>query len=81
MTAQEFGEWLADYRMNPWGDFADDLRAGVIASTIANVHRGKDTAAYKPADFMPLQPKAKDATPEVEEDPTNFLERINNNGI
>jgi hypothetical protein len=80
MTAQEFGEWQTEYRLRPWGDYAEDLRAGVVASTIANVRRGKDVTPYKPADFMPLQPKAN--VPEVvEEDPTQFLERINKNGI
>lgn len=33
-----------------------DLRAGIIASTIANVFRGKG-GAFKPQDFMPSQEK------------------------
>ena len=31
----------------------DDWRMGVIASTIANVMRGKGQKAYTPQDFMP----------------------------
>jgi predicted transcriptional regulator len=34
-----------------WSDF----RAGIIASTIANVNRGKRKKPYKPADFMPKE--------------------------
>lgn len=37
--------------MKKWGDF----RTGIIASTIANVNRGKRKKAYKPADFMPKE--------------------------
>ena len=39
--------------MSPFGDERSDLQAGIIASTIANVHRGKNTSAFKPEDFMP----------------------------
>jgi hypothetical protein len=80
MTAQEFGEWLAEYELYPWGDFAEDLRAGLIASTLANVNKGKDRAPYSPIDFMPLQKKTPKPEQIVEEDPTTFLERLNNNG-
>lgn len=30
-----------------------DLRAGMVAATVANCHRGKDTQAFGPADFFP----------------------------
>ena len=39
--------------MYPFGDERADLQAGIVASTIANVNRGKNTSAYKPEDFMP----------------------------
>ncbi|MCX7899906.1 MAG: hypothetical protein N2444_07485, partial [Methylocystis sp.] len=38
-----------------------DLAAGIVAATIANVHRGKNVEAFKPADFMPLMPKRESA--------------------
>ena len=56
-SAQEFGLWAALYEIEPWGPTRHDLAAGVIASTIANVHRGKDVPAFKPLDFMPLLAK------------------------
>ena len=30
---------MAFYRLEPWGSHYDDLRAGVVASMIGNVHR------------------------------------------
>lgn len=45
---------MALYELEPWGPMRSDLAAGVVASTIANVHRGKDQAAFKPLDFMPI---------------------------
>ena len=38
---------------------SEDFRAGVIASTIANCHRGKNGKKYKPSDFMPDYEKAQ----------------------
>ena len=64
-TAHEFALWMALYEAEPWGPVREDMAAGVIASTIANVNRGKDQAAFKPLDFMPLikQPeKQEEAT-------------------
>lgn len=40
-------------QFEPWGESRADLRAGIIASTIANVNRRKGKKAYKPVDFMP----------------------------
>lgn len=65
MTAEEFGEWQALYRISPWGEWSADLRAGIIASTMANVNRGENKKPYTPLDFMPLQ---QPAVAEVEDD-------------
>ena len=46
-------QWLAYDQLEPIGETRADLRAGIIASTIANVQRSKGAAAYKPGDFMP----------------------------
>ena len=58
-SAEEFGLWAALYEVEPWGPLRDDLAAGVIASTIANVNRGKDSPVFKPADFMPIMHPAE----------------------
>lgn len=52
ITARELVEWMAYYELEPWGEERADLRAAIVASTIANIFRGK-RAAYKVEDFMP----------------------------
>lgn len=53
MTHQELMHWFAYYRLEPFGSGIDNLRAGIITSTIANIHRDKKTKPFKPSDFMP----------------------------
>jgi len=53
MTSAQFSEWLAYSRLEPWGQERSDLRMGIIASTIANVNRGKGQKAYTPQQFLP----------------------------
>jgi len=51
MDSVEFGYWIAYSNVDPFGEEIADLRAGTVASTIANCHRVKG-AAFKPSDFM-----------------------------
>jgi hypothetical protein len=53
ISSLQFAEWMAYSGLEPWGEERDDLRMGIIASTIANVNRGKNTKPFKPTDFMP----------------------------
>lgn len=53
MTSAQFAEWMAYSRLEPWGEERDDLRTGIVASTMANINRGKSRKPYKPTDFMP----------------------------
>ena len=46
-------QWIAYDRLDPIGEARADLRTGIIASTIANVHRSQGKAPYKPVDFIP----------------------------
>ena len=57
VSSEELTLWRAYDTLQPIGDWRHDLGYGVIASTIANVNRGKNAEAFKPADFMPLQEK------------------------
>lgn len=45
--------WWAEYCRNPWGELRLDTGFGIVAATLANVNRSKNTAAFKPTDFMP----------------------------
>lgn len=58
VSAPEFTEWMAYAELEPFGPDAEAWRAGVIASTIANVYRDrkKRSKAYTPQDFMPEEP-------------------------
>jgi hypothetical protein len=47
-----------------FGPRRDDLRAGVIAATIANVNRGKRDRAMSPEDFALRFERAREMTPE-----------------
>ncbi len=72
MTAEEFGLWLALYRIDPWGEQRADLRAGIVASTIANyagMTRSKSAGAAKPTDFMAYIDKQDESHVEINPDP------------
>lgn len=64
MTSAEFGEWIAFYSLEPFGDRVDDLRTGIVSSVIANVNRGPNVPAFAPIDFVPwAQDQAKPSGP------------------
>lgn len=48
----ELTEWMAAYNVEPWGEDRSDLRAGIVASTVANCHSTKGHE-FKPSDFIP----------------------------
>jgi hypothetical protein len=55
MGVGELERWKAFERVEPFLPFRTDLAAGIVASTVANVNRGRNSAAFEPLDFMPLQ--------------------------
>jgi len=59
LTAVEFGEWAAFAADEPFGDLRADLRAGIVASTIARTMGGR--ASAKPTDYMPFLERAQQA--------------------
>ena len=61
LTVRELHLWAARWEMDPWSEERSDLRAGIIASTIAEVSRSKKhkSTPYKPMDFMPYTLKDK----------------------
>lgn len=54
MRPSQLAEWAALWMVDPQGEARADLRAGVIASVIANVHRDskKRPRPFKASDFM-----------------------------
>lgn len=63
IDARELAEWLAYYRVEPFGEERDDMRSASIACTMANIHRGKNQRAYRISEFM-LSPSADATKPE-----------------
>jgi hypothetical protein len=59
-------EWLAYYTIEPFGEERDDVRAGIVASTIANTQRRKGKKAFKPSDFMPFSGNSSKAETKTE---------------
>ncbi len=54
IDSAELTEWMAVYRIELFGEIRADYRAGVIASTLANIHRKKGAKPFSPQDFMPF---------------------------
>lgn len=46
-------EWIAYSRIEPFDEERADLRAGIVASVIANTNRKKGSPPFKAKDFMP----------------------------
>ena len=58
------------YESDPWGPVRSDLAAGLIASTLANVNRGRDTQPFSALDFAPF---VKPHEPETEPTSADFV--------
>lgn len=55
IDSKELSEWAGYYSLEPFGSLRDsDVPAGIIASTIANCNRTKNSKSFKPEDFMPF---------------------------
>ena len=67
IDSHELSEWIEYYKTDPFGNARSDLQSGIIAATIANVNRGKNTQSYQPSDFMPLQEKPKQEESDMQE--------------
>ena len=55
MSSREFTEWLAYYRLEPFGPEADDARMAHLMALIANVNRDpkRRKTPWTPGDFLP----------------------------
>ncbi len=62
LTSRQVADWLAVYRLDPWGESRADLRTAIIACLLANIHRGKGKRPYKVEDFMAHRPRKRKQT-------------------
>jgi len=68
MDSAEFTDWQIEYQLEPWDEARADLRMGILASAIANLHttlretllalwvkgwHRSDSPPYLPRDFIP----------------------------
>lgn len=55
ISARQLYEWFAFAALEGFGERRADLRMGILASLIANVHRDakRKVSPYKPGDFIP----------------------------
>jgi hypothetical protein len=55
ISSHEFAEYWVHYGLEPWGLEREDLRSGIVASTIANANRDpkKRPRPFTPDQFMP----------------------------
>ncbi len=55
MPAPLLFEWMSYAAIEPFGETLADLRAGVLASLLANIHRDskKQRQPFEPGDFFP----------------------------
>jgi len=60
ISSAEFAEWMVYYEMDPFGGCRSDYQAGVVASTVFNMLRGKGGRTVKPEDFMPEWGESKE---------------------
>jgi len=56
MSGSELAEWMVYYAAEPFGTFRDNVHAGLIAATLANIHRKKGTKPLTFNDFMLQDP-------------------------
>lgn len=52
MSSADIAEAMAFERIEPFGEYRDDMRAALIASTIANCHRSPKGKSFTLSDFM-----------------------------
>lgn len=75
LSARQFAEWSALYAQAPWGEDRADLRTGILASTLANIHRNAKARPFVPQDFMPYAPRPPMAAAEIEQRIDTFMAR------
>ena len=73
ISSRELTEWGVFYGLEPFGEHRADLRAGVVAATVANVNRDKKQKPYKPEQFLLFREKPK----QTWEDQLRMVEMLN----
>jgi len=68
MDSKELSEWAAFYSIEPFGYFRSaDLPAAIVASTLANCNRTRNSKTFTPKDFILVGEHAQDKAMEEDE--------------
>ncbi len=51
IDSAELTDWMAYYRIDPWGGERGDLQAGIVASMVGNVNLKDGAEPLGPSDF------------------------------
>lgn len=65
MSARELMEWVAFDAVEPIGEQRGDIRAAIVAATVANCHRDHRKPPFALHEFMPFAEKPKPSPAEV----------------
>lgn len=80
ISSHDFAEYWVHFQLDPWGLEREDLRAGIVASTIANANRDpkKRRRPWTPDQFMPhvAEPEGRDDEEPDEDDIAEHAERV-----
>jgi len=57
--ADELAEWMAFYKLEPFGRAVDDFGFGIMAAVTANQNLKKGAKAMSPLDFVPQWDKVQ----------------------
>lgn len=68
LSSAELTEWMAYEQLEPFGETRADLRAGIVASTVANHGMAELKRPARPSDYMPFMEKAEPAGPVLLQD-------------
>jgi hypothetical protein len=75
LSSHQIAEWMAYNKIEPFGERSAWLQTGIIASVIANAHRGKKGKVFKPEDFMPSF-EVEETKPQSMEEQRGVLKQI-----
>jgi len=82
IDSKEISEWIAFYNIEPFGEERADLRSAIIASTMANMWRGKGQRAFTAKDFMPqFDPRPKQSIETMKAILQGLANRGNNSNV
>ena len=69
VSAAEFAEYLAYFSVEPWPGERADINTGILASLLANIHKGSKQKYFEISDFRTDYWKQSTVAPETELSP------------